>query len=464
MKLHRAVLVTLLAACGGETGGGSVPPGSEDRPLVADFEEVFRIGGITAEGWDAFTEIVNMDFDADGRLYIRDEAGSSTRIVVVDAAGGLVAEFGRMGGGPGELRDVGHMVARPGGGAVIVDNGHRAYLLFGPDGSFERAIGFAIQGASETASAEAVRSAREGETLFLTRRTDARISGGEMSVETGDRTIYRMSLAEAGEAAAAPFAAGWEALPERQFTMESADPSDMFDALGDAFTYFVPSLVFDVLPGGGVAYSDSSAYAIKIQPASGDPVRVVGRPLHPQPVTESLRERTRARMTEAFESSVTGQVDGQSTDDLPPAFRAQVAAMMEEMVAGMRDAVANADFMPEVPLVRDLRTTWEGTIWVQRWGSDPLAQIDAQAIAAAGAPEGEEVAAGWIDVLSPEGEYVGTLLLEETPMPDAFGPGGLVAFVETDEFDVPTIILKRLPETVRLESGSAAPGAEGGGR
>ncbi len=464
MRLLCAVLVTLLAACGGDTGGGSALPASEDRPLVADFEEVFRIGGIAAEGWDAFTEIVNMDFDADGRLYIRDEAGSSTRIVIVDGAGGLVAEFGRMGDGPGELRDVGHMVARPGGGAVIVDNGHRAYLLFGPGGSFERAIPFAIKGASETASAEAVRSARQGETLFLTRSPDARISGGEMSVETGDRTIYRMSFAEAGEAAAVPFAAGWEALPERQFTMESADPSDMFDALGDAFTYFVPSLLFDVLPGGGVAYSDSSAYAVKIQPASGDPVRVVGRPLHPEPVTESLRERTRARMTEAFESSVTGQVNGQSTDDLPPAVRAQVAAMMEEMVAGMRDAVANADFMPEVPLVRDLRTTWEGTIWVQRWGSDPMAQIDAQAALAAGAPEGDEVAAGWIDVLSPEGEYMGTLSLEDTPMPAAFGPGGLVAFVETDEFDVPTIILKRLPATVRLESGSPTGGAEGGGR
>lgn len=464
MRFSRTMLAVLLAACGGETGGESAPPASEDRPLAADFEEVFRIGGIAAEGWDAFTEIVNLDFDADGRLYIRDEAGSSTRIVIVDGAGGLVAEFGRMGDGPGEFREVGHMVARPGGGAVIVDNGHRAYLLYGPDGSFERAVPFAIEGASETASAAVVRSAREGETLFLTRSPAARVSGGEMSVETGDRTIYRMSLAEAGEAAAVPFAEGWEARPAREITMEAADPSDMFDALGDAFTGFVPDLVFDILPGGGVAYSDSSAYAIKIQPASGDPVRVVGRPLRPEPVTEALRERARARMIEAMESSATGEVNGQSMDDLPPAVRAQLAAMVEEMVASMRDAVANADFMPEVPLVRDLRTTWEGTIWIQRWGSDPLAQIDAQATVAAGAPEGDRVAAGWIDVLSPEGEYAGTLSLEETRMPDAFGPGGLVAFVETDEFDVPTIIMKRLTETVRRESGSPTPGAEGGGR
>ncbi|MDE2661775.1 MAG: hypothetical protein OXI39_02065 [Gemmatimonadota bacterium] len=464
MRFSPAVLLTLLVGCGGEPGGSAAPPPDEDRPLAADFEEVYRIGGIAAEGWDAFTEIADLDFDAGGRLYIRDEAGSSTRIVVVDGAGGLAAEFGRRGDGPGELRDVGHMVARPAGGVVIVDNGHRAYLLFGPDGSFERTIRFAIEGASETASALAVRAAREGETLYLTRSPDARFSNGQVSVEAGDRTIYRTSLAGAEEAAATPFAEGWQAQPEQEVTMEAADPSDMFDAFGDAFMGFVPDLVFDVLPGGGVAFSDSSAHAIKIQPVPGAPVRVVGRPLQPEPVTERLRERARARMMESLEASVTGQVNGQSFDDLPPELRAQVAAMVDDMVAGMRDAVANAGFMPEVPIVRDLRTTWEGAIWVQRWGSDPLAQIDAQVAPSGGDSEGEEAAAGWIDVLSQEGEYVGTLSLEDTPMPDAFGPGGLVAFVETDEFDVPTIVLKRLPPTVPLELRSPGSGAAGGDR
>lgn len=371
MRFPSVLSLTLLAACGGETGGGGAPPADEDRPLRADFEEVYWIGGIAAEGWDAFTEIAELDFDAAGRLYIHDEAASSTRIVVVDGVGSLAAEFGRMGDGPGEFRDVAHMVARPGGGVVIVDDGHRAYLLFGPDGSFERAVRFAIQGASETASAETVRSAREGNTLFLTRSPAASLSDGEMSIETGDRTIYRVSLGEADEAVAVPFAEGWEAQPEREVTMEAADPSDMFGALGEAFTGFVPDLVFDVLPGGGVAFSDSSAYAIKMQPASGAPARVAGRSLHPVPVTESLRERARERMLEGMEASAGAEVDGQSLDDLPPAFRAQMAAMLEEMMAGVRDAVANAGFMPEVPLVRDLRTTWEGRIWVQRWGNDP---------------------------------------------------------------------------------------------
>ena len=34
-------------------------------------------------------------------------------------------------------------------------------------------------------------------------------------------------------------------------------------------------------------------------------------------------------------------------------------------------------------------------------------------------------------------------------MPDAFGPDGLVAFIETDEFYVPVITVRRLSQRVR---------------
>ena len=449
MRYRCVVLVGLLAACGGDTGGPGAPPPSEDRPLVADFEEVYRIGGIAAEGWDAFAEITGLDFDARGHLYIWDESGSATRIVAVDGIGALTAEFGRMGDGPGEFRRVGHVVARPEGGAVIVDDGHRAYLLFGADGSFERAVRFADSGAPQAASARRVRHGREETALFLTRGATASFSQGEASVSSGDRTVYRVSLNEGEEAVTVPFAEGWEPRPERQVTMEADDPSDMFGMLRDAYVYFSPRLVFDVVPGGGIAYSDSSAYAVKIQAASAPP-SVVGRPLHPQPVTEQLRERSRARALEDFESSVEEQFAPSGLgDDVPQAIRDQMAAMMEGMAAGVRDMVENASFMPEVPLVRDLRTTWDGAIWVERWGSDPLTQID---LGVGGSDERngeEEPAEGWIDVLAPGGEYVGTFSLEETSMPGAFGPGGLVAFVDTDEFDVPTVIVQRLPASVR---------------
>ena len=449
MRFRCAVLILLLAACGDEPGRSFASSPSEDRPLTADFEEVYRIGGIEAEGWDAFTEIEDLDFDARGHLYIRDETGSSTRIVAVDGAGALTAEFGRMGDGPGELRQVGHMVARPEGGAVIVDDGHRAYLLFGADGSFERAIRFPNADASRSASADRVHHGREEGALYLTRGSTARFGQGEASVTTGDRTVYRVSLDEGEEAVTVPFAEGWEPLPERQVTMEAEDPADMFGMLGDAYVYFSPRMLFDVVPGGGVAYSDSSAYDVRIQSAN-DPLRVVGRPLHPQPVTAQLQERARARVLENFESSFEEQGTTSGVgDDVPEAIREQMTAMMESMVAGIRDMMEKASFMPEVPLVRDLRTTWEGAIWVERWGSDPLAQVNLAGLGSDDRNGDEGPADGWIDVLAPGGEYVGTFSLEETPMPGAFGPGGIVAFVETDDFGVPTIIVKRLPAAVR---------------
>ena len=81
MRFRSVVCIALLAACGGDTGRSSGSPPSEDRPLAADFEEAYRIGGIEAEGGDAFTEIADLGFDARGHLHIRDETGSSTRIV-----------------------------------------------------------------------------------------------------------------------------------------------------------------------------------------------------------------------------------------------------------------------------------------------------------------------------------------------------------------------------------------------
>ena len=61
-----------------------------------------------------------------------------------------------------------------------------------------------------------------------------------------------------------------------------------------------------------------------------------------------------------------------------------------------------------------------------------------------GARVGEK---GPIDVISADGVYLGTLEPGEFKVPDAFGPGGLTAWIETDEMDVPRVVVKRL--TVR---------------
>ena len=103
------------------------------------------------------------------------------------------------------------------------------------------------------------------------------------------------------------------------------------------------------------------------------------------------------------------------------------------MVAEMRAEIEGMRFNHEIPVVVSLRATWEGGLWVgRRREGDPW-----------------EGAVGVIDVWNPDGRYVGTLPPDDPPMPDAFGPDGLAAWVELDELDVPTIIVRRLPPGVR---------------
>ena len=56
---------------------------------------------------------------------------------------------------------------------------------------------------------------------------------------------------------------------------------------------------------------------------------------------------------------------------------------------------------------------------------------------------------GPIDLLTADGGYLGTYPADATRMPSAFGPDGLVAFIERDELDVPTVVVRRLPSDVR---------------
>lgn len=76
-------------------------------------------------------------------------------------------------------------------------------------------------------------------------------------------------------------------------------------------------------------------------------------------------------------------------------------------------------FAEEIPVVQEIRTDWEGRTWVLRTGPRP-------------------------GVISATGVYLGTLPPNATGLPLAFGPGGLAAFVEVDELDVPSVVVRRI--------------------
>ena len=182
---------------------------------------------------------------------------------------------------------------------------------------------------------------------------------------------------------------------------------------------FRPELMAGALPDGGVAYSDSSAYAIKFAAPGGRVTRIVTRPLRPRPVTDRIRTEEIDRRLESLEAGRP------TTGD--PAMQAAMQAMIDAQRAG----IESMEFHPEMPVVLALRTDWEGTIWVCRRGE-------------------EGVGGDPIDLITADGRYLGTFAPGATTLPEAFGPGGLVAFVETDDLDVPYVVVKRFrrPEGV----------------
>ena len=182
---------------------------------------------------------------------------------------------------------------------------------------------------------------------------------------------------------------------------------------------FEPDLLVDVLPSGGLAFSDSSAYAVKITDPSGVRLRTLRRPVSPRPVTEAMRRAERQRRLEAITVSSSGAPSPEGD------------ALLQGFVEARTAAIENMRFFAEVPVISTLRATWNGGLWVQRSGE----------------PDPSEP--GPIDVLAPDGRYLGSLDPGEPGMPDAFGPDGLVAFVETDDLDVPVITVRRLPMEIR---------------
>ena len=51
---------------------------------------------------------------------------------------------------------------------------------------------------------------------------------------------------------------------------------------------------------------------------------------------------------------------------------------------------------------------------------------------------------GPIDVVTADGDYIGTLAPDGLRTPSAFGPDGLMAFIESDALDVQTVRVVRL--------------------
>ena len=411
--LPRALLngaVATALGAGGLQAQEVVDLPAADLPLSVDLAPVYRIGSaLAASDWEEFTAIRHIGFDGAGNLYLLDAPGpeAGTRVVVVDPAGRHVKDFGRHGDGPGEFRWPRDLLVWPDGGTLILDVMHMGYHVFGPEGDFDHMV-----------RGEAGRDMRPD-------RVGARTVVGaswRRADDTG-RSIVRFDVSSDEVSERTLLVEAWVPRPGD----EGRGAPESLEDFVDEVWGFEPALLFDVLPSGGIAFSDSSAYAIKLADRAGAISHVLRRPIAPLPATEAIRQAERdRRLAERSNRRSATLGEGEPTPEMAELSR----ALDEARVA----AVENMQFFPEIPVIASLRATWDGTLWIQR-STEP--------------DSGEP---GLIDVMTPDGRYVGTLgtgIAALPDMPDAFGPDGLVAFIGADEFDVPVISVRRLPPEIR---------------
>lgn len=397
---------------------------AEDRPISVTWDEVFRVGSMDGARWETFGEIRGAAFDAAGNLHVFDP--QSARVVVTDSTGAFLREVGEEGEGPGELRmPVAFAVLRD-GRTVIADMGHRAYLLYGPEGAFQRQVSMGGDGATlrlgdlhADPAGRGVVSGGGGTMVSM------RAGPGEGPELPETRPVQLLGL-DGTVASTRTLVEAWRPPRGDEPTTLAGGGIRLSMATAGPRT-FEPELHVGMLPDGGMAIVDSTTWTVMVAGPGGRVLRVLRRPFEPRPVTEAVREAERARQLEELEAgggprmSIVSQSPGGGRSAVPQ-------QAIREMMRGRIEAMS---FYPELPVIREMAAGWDGTLWVQRRASDEPAE------------------AGPLDVVTAGGRYLGTFPDGALALPDAFGPHGLVAFVERDAYDVPTVVVRRLPPELR---------------
>lgn len=418
-----ALLSTLfLAACGGDAGGdpGAGGLAGPDRSLDWEAAPVYTVGGLQAPDWAAFGSVAQVEFDADGYLYIRD--GQTDMVTVVDPDGGYVGTVGQVGEGPGEIRQAFGMAVTPEGRVVISDFGSQGLVVYERDGSWVGNVPLKV--GDEGLPGSDAAALGEGLVSANVLRFTMSSGGGDVNIRMGEpegRPVWWYPVSESDSAR--QVVTGWDppAPPEGgEAELNAGDGGERLQIRMQRLQAFEPGLHFAPLSGQRLALVDSTDYRIRVVGLDGTPLGVVERPIAPTPVTDAIQEAERERRIEEVEERSGG---GGGIRLMGGGDMAVDPAAIRNM---MLDRVETMAFYPEIPVVEALAADGFDRLWVQRSSGEP------------GEP-------GPTDVVTPEGDYLGTLAPDGLRIPDAFGPGGLAAYIELDELDVATVRVVRVP-------------------
>lgn len=383
-------------ACGDATDrpGSDGLPGTLEGPdvmLTAVTEDIYTVGEYMGDDWESFGLLSDVAFDGAGNAHIVDRRAD--RVVVVAPDGSFLRMVGGSGEGPGELRSPSSIHVFRNGGYVV--GSVRGIDVYAPEGKHVRRMPRDGMSGSPWSNSKAFPDGSFVSTVF---RFDAeRYSQGLAQLDPPGRPIEIFPI-EDGKPQVLYTA--WE-LPDEEAGRRNTPRSPGDPARLRAGRAFEPRLHFDVTADGRLAVVDSIGYRIKLISRDGKVLGAVERPIAPLAVTEPMREAARERHRARDVPSNVGmfRIEKESADEMT--------------------------FAEEVPVIADIAVDWDDRIWVERTGED-------------GGPPGP------IDIVTPDGGYVGTLPADGVRIPSAFGPGGLMAYVTADEFGVQIVRVIRL--------------------
>jgi hypothetical protein len=379
-----------------------------DRALAGTPAQVYSIGRADGAAHEAFGIVAGVAFDANDNLYVLDR--QSAHVLVYDRGGRFVRQIGKQGQGPGELMVPLQLTVGGDGTVIVADLGRRGYSLFRPDGTFLRNV--VMEGYMPGLGGGGLGWHPRGGVVAPAREPMGPPRQGSSTTTQNVMPLLYQPLA-GGE-------------PTRLYNIPQAIRVDQqSNASGQVNVRmrppraFSPAVLFGVIPSGQMALSFTTGYTVRILDASGQTVRYLQRPMRARLTTEADRDRARR---ERRESIITGrgmirvERGGSGGGGRPAPGRSPQE--MERMLSEM-------EFADTIPALRGLRVAPSGRLWVERTG--PVV--------------GES---GPIDLVTPEGRYLGTIM--SSALPDAISRGGLAAYVERDVDGVERVVVRRLPE------------------
>lgn len=413
-----ASLCLATLSCGDPASNASE---ATDIPLTATTEPLYTVGSLVGEDWETFGNIRSVHFDAGGNLHIFD-AGAH-RMVVVDNAGNHLRTVGTQGEGPGEIRNAHAAALLPDGRTVVYDfSNPAAFEIFDREGQFLESVTSEI---NKGVPGESMLPLPDGRLVTMGGPRIRMYAPGETPDEDEPREddhlrdIHVFGL-DGGDQRV--FHRAWNLLPTE--TGESIEgSSEEGGGLSMSFSRmreFNPPLRIGVLSDGRVAVVDSVAYEVKLVTMDGTVVGTITRPVAPEPVTEAVREATRTARLEGL-GEATGGIRFQSVGG-----EVDLGDMQDQMRAMMVQQIETMVFTDEIPVIADMAVDREDRLWIARTGP------------------GGDGATGPTDIITASGRYVGTLPADGLRIPAAFGPNGLIAYIDSDEMGVETVRVIRL--------------------